>query len=65
MPEPRKKEGEKRCPDQMSYPDLYRFDGLCITSSKYQWESNIEISSNRTFDQFAIINAPRESGLNQ
>ena len=44
---------------------MYLFDGLCITSSKYQWQSNIEVSSNRTFDQFAIINAPRESGLNQ
>ena len=38
--------------------NCYVIDPLIIEDSLYNWQSNIKVSANRTFTQFAIIDDP-------
>ena len=40
------------------YLNYYPFDDDLILKAKFNWEQNITVSSNRKFDQLAILNTP-------
>ena len=38
--------------------DFYLFDDSAIVEQRFQWQSNIQLTTTRKFDQFMIINSP-------